>query len=418
MSQPQPQPQPTDYLSTSTSKASVSVSLPLDWTRVQRRSGTNVGSSTAGKSSSNANNTTRAKRTRSSTATDTENEDCTDVTCRRCSSRGVPAVHDTVDFEDVVVVEADDMNENTTTHVNNNNNCNNTLYSGKVIFCLPDPDYDWFQGYYFPFDSDDLDAEDADHFTKNDLVTSASSYIQRILQNNNDNNYSKHNQNQLYYYGILCHVQPDIDECLQCTAGGYREISSMEFTLMRYKDTAASIQPIVATSITTKSSTTSAQPAVQSSPPPTKLIVSNVTWLGGDMMKLYKNNTSTSTTNASKITTKTHSSTATNKVTHGVVSTLHMQTSTFHCTTTGSSTSKATINETMIRYLQKYFPSLIRQLRQAIQLPNEVTLSSSSSPSSQPTKNDPTDDAFQHDIQQLMPNVAIAVGTMDIWLSS
>jgi hypothetical protein len=90
-----------------------------------------------------------------------------------------------------------------------------TTVSGKVVFCLPDTDPSWFQGYFFL----------------------------------NDRNSSSSKP-----WGLLA-VQTDLDECLQCEDGGYRQV---KLQVLTYSGHAATEQYSFDT----------------------------VEWTGGDMMRL------------------------------------------------------------------------------------------------------------------------------------
>jgi hypothetical protein len=66
---------------------------------------------------------------------------------------------------------------------------------GTAVFCLPDPDSDWFQGYLF----------------------ASLPSLAATTTGNNKNNHKRR-------FGLLCTNQ-DLDACLECAAGGYREFT-------------------------------------------------------------------------------------------------------------------------------------------------------------------------------------------------
>jgi hypothetical protein len=131
--------------------------LPLDWTRIQRK---------RPRLGSGDGNEADAKD-------DTDLNCCDDATCSRRehgpgsfrgngSSEGIAAP---------IMTESDKTSATTTV-------------SGKVVFCLPDTDPSWFQGYFF--------------------------------LNGRSSSSSKP-------WGLLA-LQEELDECLQCADGGYRQV--------------------------------------------------------------------------------------------------------------------------------------------------------------------------------------------------
>ena len=96
---------------------------------------------------------------------------CDDLNCRRRS----------VEFRNNPAVTPSDSNNNDN-HSDNNNKTR--VIAGTAVICLTDPDGDWFQGYLFVSDRDPIPS---------------------------------------MYFGLLGIVQ-EIDECLQCAEGGYREL--------------------------------------------------------------------------------------------------------------------------------------------------------------------------------------------------
>jgi hypothetical protein len=222
---------------------------------------------------------------------------------------------------------------------------NRNFLSGNVWFCLPDPDCDWFQGYY--------------------LVT---------------------NQPSSFHYGLLCHVQQDIDECLQCSEGGYREVT-MQMTKFEHRRT--------------NRSTIDAKQVVHNVP--------NILWTGGDMMHLITKaitKTSLSSSLLPKNTVVNHTannntqSSSPNVVTNPTEISLRMQTTTLY---TGPSA---------IPYVQKYFTSLLRNICNVSPRTNDIDDGDDDS-----AIHRRTDASFSEmKVMQLMPNVAVVSGTMNVWL--
>jgi hypothetical protein len=127
--------------------------LPLEWTKIKR------------------------KRPRLDGDEDTNNNDtdpfcCDDATCSRRRPPGSFQGNGSNGGTDVPLTR-DSVKTPATTTV-----------SGKVVFCLPDTDPSWFQGYFF--------------------------------LNGRNSSSSKP-------WGLLA-VQTDLDECLQCEDGGYRQV--------------------------------------------------------------------------------------------------------------------------------------------------------------------------------------------------
>lgn len=145
--------------------------LPLGWTRIRRRPST--------KPSLLENNN------------DSNDEDwCCDSKSCRCQAS--TNAHTNTDVDEDSISQTHD------------------IYKGTAIFCLPDTDPDWFQGYL--------------------LVKSPAA---------------------LPSFRLLCEIQ-EIDACLQCSEGGYRELQ-MQIISSSFK------KPIT---------------------------VKNIQWTGGDLMRL------------------------------------------------------------------------------------------------------------------------------------
>ena len=349
--------------------------IPLDWTRVPRRRKSSNDNSIQG----DMNVAVKKKRSRilGNDETDDEEKDCTDLNCRRCISRDV-LWNDSPSTDD-------SFNRNMR-QISRNGDANNFL-TGHIIFCLPDQDCEWFQGYFFPLVNDDFD-------------------FKHIPLNNSP------------IYGVLCTVKQDIDECLQCTAGGYREISNLQMTRLKDKISIKTVRtssqsdqprihPRKMTSIETKdevndngdadttfTASTNHEPLTY----PKRINVSNVTWVGGDMMSLYK---TLNSTNSSSITSTTTKPKDINDMIPPTMSVLRMQTRTLY---TGS--------DQVAPYVQRYFPTFLRYMldsqnaidcggttKNDIIVPQQVSL---------------TNDNYKQVIELLMPDVAIVVGTMHL----
>jgi hypothetical protein len=328
--------------------------LPLEWTRVQRRPRS---TSALKKHSDDVNDgETAVPRIRSS------RENCTEVACT-CRQN----VDDSALF---------DLSEQDT----NNSQC--TYYSGSVVFCLPDADCDWFQGYFFPFnDNDDT--------------------IDPMRQSSRFQHKYKTTTEQKPYYGLLCHVKRDIDECLQCAAGGYREISIMEMTLMNYNGPQQQQQQQQEQDSSLNNSDTP-----QEKPLPRRMNITNIYWLGGDMMNLSMTN-STATTSAELSKSTNPTATSSNTTIINAVSMLRMKATTLY---TGTNA---------MQHILQYFSSLIRRL---LQEENEMFHHGEDDdinndiPHQKENHHNNLQSLDESMIQQLMPNVAIVVGIMDMWM--
>ena len=76
----------------------------------------------------------------------------------------------------------------TNTATTSGNKNTSRVLAGTAVVCLTDPDADWFQGYLF--------------------VSGTTPHISTSTT----------------YYGLLGRIQ-ELDECLQCADGGYRELT-------------------------------------------------------------------------------------------------------------------------------------------------------------------------------------------------
>lgn len=133
--------------------------LPLEWTKIQRK----------------------RPRLGSGDNDDTNSNEDTDIFCcddATCSRRGPPGSfrggHTDEGITDSTLLLKPESAKTPAT----------TTVSGKVVFCLPDTDPSWFQGYFF--------------------------------LNGRNSSSSKP-------WGLLAE-QTDLDECLQCADGGYRQV--------------------------------------------------------------------------------------------------------------------------------------------------------------------------------------------------
>jgi hypothetical protein len=178
---------------------------------------------------------------------------------------------------------------------------------GQAVFCLPDSDSDWFQGYLFE--------------------TNSSS--------------SSNNNNKQQQFGLLCETQ-EIDACLECEAGGYREIRMQ----------------------VTEFGTTTKQ-----------YNIPNIEWTGGDMMRLLVTPTTTSFSSKSSDSSDTS-----------------------HCLVRMQADTIWTGTDATPR-VETIFASLLRNLRRNQDDDN--------------TNNNNNNNAT---VADLMPNVAVVSGTMELWL--
>ena len=347
--------------------------LSLEWTQVQRK---RTRTSVTGRSSdARTGNELNKKHPRSSVDENTEEEDaeddCVNANCRRCIPKS---------YNLNLSPPSPSPEGNTHRHL-----------SGKVIFCLPDQDCEWFQGYYFPFDNDETD------FFELPSIRSP-------------------------YYGLLCTVKQDVDECLQCTEGGYREIATIKLTLMNDRRNIAtnrqalrlSLRPTDAQGHSEQGEIGDAAvesntilPSNEPTPHLKRISVANVTWVGGDMMSLYK----TVPSNELNVTVVQESASSSNSPDSNDhiltnVSVLRMQTTTLY---TGL--------ERVSPYVQRYFKGHLLVMAQHYndQLQQQREKHEPIVHSEIITGNGNCQQ--QNVIEKLMPDVAIVVGTMDMWVS-
>jgi hypothetical protein len=273
-------------MSVETNVASPASHLPLEWTRIQRAN-----------RSMDRHRSERPKRSRDVTWDDCDEGYCTNINC--------PTRHQPANISSAAICNAIDTAESRRT------------LSGTVLFCLTDPDCEWFQGYFF--------------------VT------------------------KQVYFGLLCLVKTDIDECLQCSEGGYREMSMQMTPMNRGNDVAK------------PSSTTTNFP--------------RILWTGGDMMNLVSVAVSPSATD----------------VTNNLATVMNSPEVAMRMRA-NSLFSGATAR----KYVQKYFNSLLSYIQKAhaSDTGNGNDMLVSSSPI-----------ADNHlGIEEIMPNVAVVSGTMEVWL--
>jgi hypothetical protein len=109
---------------------------------------------------------------------------------------------------------------------------------GTGIFCLTDNDPSWFQGYFFPGSSS----------------TGTSTGTNRLSA-----------RSKSKPWGLLC-IQEEIDDCLQCSEGGYRQLS-------------ISLTPFGVPAESVKQQT-----------------FKDIAWTGGDMMRLQQSGSSSAVT--------------------------------------------------------------------------------------------------------------------------
>jgi len=268
---------------------SVKEALPLGWTRVVRRRTTMEA----------AVRTTTTNHTATETANedkDNNNDDnmefycCNDPQCRRRPQLFVETI----------------------TEANLSRSSSNNKYTriaGRAVVCLQDTDPEWFQGYFF----DDIGNQQ---------------------------------------YGLLCQQQ-EIDACLQCSEGGYRELD-MQATCFGDHNNKQQ-----------KSS----------------YLLENIEWTGGDMMRL---NTSANATAAiiMEAASSNNSKDHHHKQTSASSGVVRMQADTVW---TG---------EKAVSRVERIFGSLLRNLRHF----------------------DEENDNEATSVLQLMPNVAVVAGTMELFL--
>jgi hypothetical protein len=211
-------------------------------------------------------------------------------------------------------------------------------WRGKVYFCLPDPDCEWFQGYFFP----------------------ESSSLQQNSKSTKDVN------DDSLYFGILGQVL-EMDDCLQCDAGGYRHVS-LQFT--PFPKMAAVSQRI------------------------SSFTIRPITWTGSDMMVLNTAETDTTDASSSSL-NRLHmqaTTVSTGEKAHGLVRRLFASLIARLCNSNSSSSSNTKVSTTV----------------------DGPTRSSSSSSSSSIATNTRTDQLDELDSVQLMPQVAVVTGTMQV----
>lgn len=294
--------------------------LPLEWTRVKRRR-----SSTKSKRNSDLNEETLDDD-------DDDDFDCcrTDVggclnsSCRR-KRWNRRSTNDAQDDESIIRITTDVPMRR--------------CLRGTAFFCLPDADCDWFQGYLFVSSSSSSLTDNP----KRTLGTNTNPIAtpSRIMVP------THHLQ-----LGLLCRAQ-EIDACLECDAGGYRELS------VQVREFLPRQQP------NKKSSRSSVHQ------------FSNVEWTGGDMMRLASNDPCTIATN------------------NGSGDTLWLQADSIR---SGSDA---------VPYVEAIFASLLQSLRQQQQQPGDDEGFNTINP---------VDGKEMPSVLELMPNVAVVSGTMEVWL--
>lgn len=114
---------------------------------------------------------------------------------------------------------------------------NTTVLEGQAIFCIPELDSAWFQGYFIVRGSKPI--------------------------------------------GLLATIETDIDDCLKCADGGYRQLS-LQLCRRNNQDADAAESAGIGRA---EATTTERTPIII--PPP--IIFPNIEWTGGDMMTLRGN---------------------------------------------------------------------------------------------------------------------------------
>jgi hypothetical protein len=382
-------------------------SLPLEWTRMKLK---RPRTETAVTGNNNNDNTSSS----SSTKFKWNNimADCNDVNCRGCSMpQPIPQQEEFLlsNNNDTPTTLMKPYDLKTRRIITIDGNFHHFL-SGKIIFCLPDQDCEWFQGYFFPFEQEEQEEEEDHHQNQQDAV----------LQLPSDD---------CPMYGVLCTVKQDIDECLQCHAGGYREISNIQMNMLncRLQRKIHRQPPDAEKQVFLLESQQHNEPPKTSYPK--HINVSNVTWVGGDMMTLYKTvlrntttgcnkpNVPTSSTSSSPNITTINTTTATpiaddwNDI-PPTMSVLHMQTNTLY---TGS--------DRVSPFVQRFFSASLRSMMDAynshpalLDRPDSINDDDNSNPISLPPPLPISlcNDNYPQVIELLMPDVAIVVGTMNL----
>jgi hypothetical protein len=309
----------TNTKDTTISTALNQVGLPLEWTRIQR---------------SRPNNNSKRRRTATANGTNDDaprllphdDSSCRDANCGHNYSVGTTAG---------IYTKSTEIDETTAPSPTTTNRQRPQFWRGKVYFCLPDPDCDWFQGYFFP-QSNSLPLSDDSTKSANDSL----------------------------YFGILGQVL-EMDDCLQCEAGGYRHVS-LQFTPFPKAAAAAASQRI------------------------SSFTISPITWTGSDMMVLRTVDTTDASSNR-----------------------LCME------ATTVSSGGEAH------RLVRRLFGSLIARLRKVDAATAGATCAAADPPRRSPNTaadaattayhHQPSgDNQVEHDIAQFMPQVAVVMGTMQV----
>ena len=210
----------------------------------------------------------------------------------------------------------------TTTATTSGNKNTSRVLAGTAVVCLTDPDADWFQGYLF--------------------VSGTTPHISTSTT----------------YYGLLGRIQ-ELDECLQCADGGYREltlqVNAMGGPTTIHKDT-----------------NPSAAETFQ---------FSNIAWTGGDMMRLRS---SRGTAVASTTTAAT----------------------TNDAPSVRMDAERVETGRPAYQCIQAMFGSLVRRLRQ--HATKEQQLGSSHD------EVDPGSNLKHESVADLMPNAAVVTGRMEL----
>ena len=125
------------------------------------------------------------------------------------------------------------------------------IYRGTAIICLQETNPDWFQGYFIPQVANDKDIVNNNRYN-NDSITDNTHSSSVLASHTTTATTTSSSSSSANYWGLLGQQQ-EIDECLQCADGGYREL---KLTIYPYNNK--------------------------------KIVISNVEWTGGDMMRLLQ----------------------------------------------------------------------------------------------------------------------------------
>lgn len=287
----------------------------------------------------------------------------------------------------------------------------NFFYRGTVIFCLMDHDPKWFQGYFFPQKPDLMTSIKSDISSiaespliikSRDLIRNTNSnmdpishLMSTILKDAENNNKESQllstssnkqlDQSWIKPWGLLC-IQEEIDECLQCQDGGYRQISMTVNTFQKGTKT-----NIVDVEQMKKSAHT----------------LNNIVWTGGDMMRLLL------LSQSSAFTQGVDESSNGNNTKNGSIAATEQKKKQNDCVILSVETDKVYTGVKTVPFIEKYFGSLVRQLS-LIQEENNSNIDINNIEQSLNQNNRKI--FKKSNVLELMPNVAIVIGTMKLCL--